>query len=113
MAVDHVHDPIGDVQDSAVVGDHQDGPAVLASQLLEHGDSLTAGLLVQRGSRLVGQDQLGLVDQAAGDGDSLLLSAGQGVGLVVDPLAESEPGQQPLDLLLGLAGSHRPARRPS
>ena len=53
---------------------------VLAVELAEELHDLVAGLRVEVAGGLVGQDQLRVVDQRAGDGHALLLAAGQLVG---------------------------------
>jgi hypothetical protein len=67
-----------------VVRDEDDGDAPLLVQPLKEFHDLDAGLGVQVAGRLVGQDHRRPVDQRAGDGDALLLAAGEFVGLVVD-----------------------------
>ena len=56
-------------------------------------DDLAARFLVQRGGGLVGQDELGTVDQPAGDRHPLLLSARERPRLVVNAVAEPEAGE--------------------
>jgi hypothetical protein len=51
---------------------------------------------------LVGQQDLGRLDQRAGDGDSLLLAAGQLGGQVPGPVAEADVGQRALGTLAAL-----------
>jgi len=52
------------------VRDDDDG-LVLRDQLLEDADDLVAGLLIEVAGRLVGEDERGIVDESAGDGDAL------------------------------------------
>ncbi len=47
--------------------------AELAEELEDH----LAGVRVEVAGRFVGEDDLGIVDQRAGDGDALLLAAGK------------------------------------
>src|SRR5207247_1200838 len=61
----------------------------LTVQALEEGEDLEAGAGVQRARWLVGQDDRGVVDEGTGDGDPLLLPAGELARLVV--LAVGEP----------------------
>jgi hypothetical protein len=49
---------------------------------------------VEVGGRLVGDQQFGIVDQGAADGDALLLAAGEPFDLGRAAVAELEPGQQ-------------------
>ena len=67
------------------------GDAELALDAAELELHLLAELSVERGERLVEQQQVRLEDQRAGDGDALLLPAGK---LVDAPLAEAaEPDE--------------------
>ena len=56
------------------------GGAVGARQLEQQVDDLPAGLAVEIAGRLVGQQQRGPADEGAGEGDPLLLAAGQLAG---------------------------------
>ena len=77
-SVPHHGDPVGDLGDHAeVVGDEHDGGAVLGLQLLEQLQDLRLGGDVERGRRLVGDDQRRLERQRHGDHDALALAAGQ------------------------------------
>ena len=64
------------------------------ASLLEQRHHLAARVLVERRRRLVGEHQLRLMDQPAGDGDALLLPAGERLGLVVDAVPQAEPREQ-------------------
>ena len=78
---------VGDVlDDGQVVGDEQIGQVALFLQLLQQVDDLRLDGHVQRGDRLVADDELGIQRQRAGDADALALAAGELVriaGLVV------------------------------
>ena len=74
---------------SAVVGD-QDDRAARRVELVEEGHDLGARMAVEVAGRLVGEDQRGFGDERAGDGDALLLAAGQLGRLVVEPVAQPE-----------------------
>jgi hypothetical protein len=54
--------------------------ARLASEPVEQFEHLPSGLFIQVAGRFVGQDELRVVHQRAGDGDALLLAAGQAIG---------------------------------
>ena len=54
----------------------------LGVELVEEGHDLIAGVGVEVAGGLVGEDDGGLVDEGAGDGDALALAAGELVGLV-------------------------------
>ena len=71
-----VHLAAGRCGDLGVVGDEDDRaarPVELAEQL----EDLAARGLVEVAGRLVGEDERGVGDEGAGDGDALLLAAGE------------------------------------
>ena len=63
------------------MGDEQIRQAQLILQLIEHVDDLRLNRHVQRGHRLVADDEVGVDGQGAGDADTLALSAGELVGV--------------------------------
>ena len=74
----HHADPVGDVPDHReVVGDDQVGQAELVLQVLQQVDHLGLHRDVQRGHRLVGDDQVRVDRQRPGDADALPLAAGE------------------------------------
>ena len=77
----------GDVQ---LVGHHHDGDPLVV-EFLKHPHDLDAGLAVEVAGWLVGQQQGGLVDQRAGDGDPLLLAARKLAGMMVAPAPPDPP----------------------
>src|SRR5207244_740707 len=66
-AVPHQAEPRRPAGHGAVVGDQHHGQAAAAPQVLEQGDDLVPGALVQVAGRLVGEQHPGLLDQRAGD----------------------------------------------
>jgi hypothetical protein len=54
-----------------------------------HDDGLVDG--VEVAGRLVGEDEGRLIDQGAGDADSLLLAAGELARTVIEALAQADP----------------------
>ena len=74
-------DAVGVLGDVGLVGDEDDGVA-LGVEIVEEGHDLVAGLGVEVSGGLVGEDDGGVVDEGAGDGDALALAAGELVGLV-------------------------------
>ena len=73
-----------------VVGDHDDGLAELAhaaAQVVEH---LRGRLAVEVAGRLVGEHDVRLGDQRAGDRHPLLLAAGELGRPVAEPVGEAE-----------------------
>src|SRR6266481_5877964 len=77
--VDYAVGVFGDVR---LVGDQNYGVALLV-QLREQGHDLIAGLRIQVAGGFVGQDDRGLIDQGAGNGNALTLAAGELVRLVI------------------------------
>ena len=71
-----------------VVGDHHDQP--ILGDLLEQIHDLDTGVAVQRAGRLVGEQDIRIVDQRARDRDTLHLTAGELRGLFVDMLLEPD-----------------------
>ena len=87
-----------------VVRDEEEREAQLALQVLEQVDDLRLDRHVQRGDRLVGDDQLRLQGERAGDADALALAAGELVRVAVVVLGvEADDLQQLLDPLLDAA----------
>jgi hypothetical protein len=83
--------------DARVVGDEHDRPTVRV-QRAQDVEDVMAGLRVEVAGRLVGEDDRRVGDDGPGDGDPLLLAAGQLPRLVPEAVAEAEP-------LEGLAGA--------
>jgi len=80
-----------------------DGEPVEEAANLDAG--LRAELGIQVGQRLVEQEQLGIAHQRAGDGEALLLAAGERARLAVEQLTEAEAHdlRGDADALLGLS----------
>ena len=74
--------------------------------LLTQLDDLCAHLVTQLGvqvtERLIHQEDLGLTDDGAADGDTLALAAGQGLGLAVEVLGDVQDLGSLLDLAVNL-----------
>lgn len=83
-----------------VVGDMDERDADLGLDALELQLHLAAQLQVEGAERLVEEEHLRVVDQGAGDGDALLLAAGQLVRLALREVAELNELQHVVDLLL-------------
>ena len=82
LAEVHDGDAVGDMaHDQQVMGDEQIGQAEFFLQLIEHVDDLRLNRYVQRGDRLVADDEVGIDRQRAGDADALPLAAGKFVGV--------------------------------
>jgi hypothetical protein len=61
---------------NGIVGDQDDGDAVLLIQLLEHFEDVLARSGIEVSCRLIGKNQGRLVDESPGNGHTLLLAAG-------------------------------------
>ena len=72
-----------------VVGDDDCGDAALAG-VEDHPHDRLAVRRVERARRLVGQEEMALADDGAGDRDPLALAAGELVGIVAGPIGEAE-----------------------
>jgi hypothetical protein len=97
-AILHVVHVIEPFDHAHVVGDDDDGGLVLSSNLLEQGHDSHAPLGIEGGGRIVGENQLGLVGERSGDGDPLLLSAGQHGGYCCSGLAGVPSARDPSTL---------------
>jgi hypothetical protein len=73
-------------------------------QLLQHAHHFLAVLGVEVAGRFVGQDQLGLRDQRAGDRDALLLAARQLARPVLGAVRDADPVHHLVDAALALGG---------
>src|ERR1019366_3329659 len=90
--------------DCEVVGDEDHRQAELALQLAQQVEDLRLDRDVERGDRLVGDDQLRLQRQRARDPDPLTLTAGELVRVAVVVLGvQADPVHQLLHALLALA----------
>ena len=82
----HDGDAVGGLGDHAhVVGDQHDGGAALPGEPPDQRDDLRLHRDVERGGRLVGDDELGLRRQREREHDALAHAAGELVRIVVDP----------------------------
>ena len=102
----HNGDPVGNGQGLLlVVGDVNGGDAQAALELFDDGAHLHPQLGVQVGKRLVHQKHAGLNDEGAGQGYTLLLAAGELVGLPVRQVGDLHQlqslGHPGADLILG------------
>jgi hypothetical protein len=70
QAADHLH----------LVADQQDRHAEAAVGVGQHAEQVQRGARVEGRGGLVGQQHVGLGGQRAGDGDALLLAAGEAPG---------------------------------
>ena len=93
MAIAHAYDSPGPAGDVIFVRDHDDGFARLI-QLGEQGHDFVAGARIEVARRLVGQNDVRIVDQGAGNGHALLLAAGQLRRPMAEPIAQADEGGQ-------------------
>jgi hypothetical protein len=68
--------------------------AVVGGELAQQPGDVVAVAGIEVGGGLVGQDDAGVVGEGPGDGDALLLAAGELVGSEVQPLAKAQAGEQ-------------------
>ena len=98
MPLAHHVDAVGHAaHDAKVVRDQQHGHAELALQRLQELEDLRLDGDVERGGRLVGDQQIGLVGQRHGDHDPLTLAAGELVRVGVETplgIVEADLAQQ-------------------
>ena len=90
LAVVHAGDAVGVGEDAVVVGDDDDGAAGGAGDLAEEVEHDLAVLRVERGGGFVADDERRFVDERAGDGDALLLAAGEFVRSFLPSGAEAD-----------------------
>ncbi len=72
------------------MGDDDEAVAALGVELEEEVDDFLAGGVVEVTGGFVGEEKRGVVAQGAGDGDALLLAAGEFRGPMVQPRAEAD-----------------------
>ena len=82
-----------------IVRDNDHAGAALVGDLCKEIHDLPAKPAVECGGGFIGEDEVGLIGQGPGDGDALLLAAGEGVGKVVSTRADAEVVEQLLSTL--------------
>src|SRR5271165_1048567 len=75
LAVAQKNDPVGVGRAMGVVGDHDDGLAEFGDRPTQEGQHLGRGVRVEVARGLIGEDEVGPVDQGPGTGAALLLTA--------------------------------------
>ena len=94
LAIVDEDDPVGHLAGKAhFVGDHQHGDAGVC-QLLHQLQHLAHHLGVKGAGGLIEQDHVRIHCQRAGNGDALLLTAGQALGVDVGLVGQTYAGQQ-------------------
>ena len=89
-AVGEVNGAVGELGDFGVVGDQEDGLAAGFVEGQEDVEDGTAGLGVEVSGGLVGEEEGGIVDEGAGDGDALAFAAGELGGTVLEAMGKAE-----------------------
>ena len=109
--VEHAR-PVAQLRDHAqVVRDQDDGGAVPVAQVADERQDLGLDRDVERGGRLVGDEQRRLVGERGRDHDALLHAAAQAVRRVAVALRrgrDPDLGEELRRPLAGLAAAHRP-----
>src|SRR5438067_5642045 len=91
LAIAHVHKAVAARADALVVGDDDEGLAVVSVQLLHDRDDVVRRLRVERSRRLVRPDDRRAVHQRARDRHALALAAGELRRLVLGAVREVYP----------------------
>ena len=73
-----------------LMGDDDDGQPIFLIELLKHAQDFLARVRIEVAGRLVGEQKLRLIDQGAGDGDALLLAAGELRGVMIQSAGQAE-----------------------
>ena len=104
-------DPLGEhLRQHHVVDVDDRRELALRAQLLDQPHDLPRGLRIERGGRLVDQQQFRILDQRPADADALALAAGQFVGALVGHVVEADARQQAERLVdVGLRKLAQPA----
>ena len=103
-AVLHVDDTVGVDEVLGVVRHQDDGLLVDLVQFLQDLEHVLGALGIEVADRLVRENDVGIVDERTGDGDALLLSAGELVGELVRLLDDAEPSQERDTVLAAFLG---------
>ena len=106
LAQIHNTDAVGDMLDNAqVMRDKEVGQPHLLLQILKHIDDLRLNRDIQRGDRLIADDELRVHSQRTGDADTLTLTARELVRVAVGMLTvQADTLQQGDDLVVALLG---------
>ena len=93
-AIDELDLAIGGGGNRLAVGDEKDGGFLFASEAGDEFDDGVTGGGVEIAGGFVGEKNRGLVDEGAGDGGALKLSAGELVGAVVGAIGELDGSEE-------------------
>ena len=89
-AVGEADDARGVLEQALVVSGEDEGKTEAAIQVAHQVDELSGVARVEIGGRFVGQDQRGAMNDGAGDGNPLALSAGEQVGTLMGAGGEAD-----------------------
>ena len=89
--IDGPHSPGGNVP---LVRDNEHRDAAISAKAREHFHHLLAGRRVEVARRLVRQQELRVVDEGVGDGDTLLLPARKLIWMMIFTVAQSNVGNR-------------------
>ena len=92
--IDELDLAIGGGGNRLAVGDEKDGGFLFASEAGDEFDDGVTGGGVEIAGGFIGEKNRGLVDEGAGDGGALKLSAGELVGAVVGAIGELDGGEE-------------------
>ena len=92
--IDELDLAIGGGGNRLTVGDEKDGGFFFASEASDEFDDGVTGGGVEIAGGFVGEKNRRLVDEGAGDGGALKLSAGELVGAVVGAIGELDGGEE-------------------
>ena len=93
-AIVHFRNAVGVVEHARIVGHDDHGPPRSHGVGREQVHDSLAARVVQRRRRLVTHDESRLVNERTGNGDALLLAAGEGHGQRIEAMLQAELGQQ-------------------
>jgi len=82
----HAGDAVGVVKNAVVMSDDQNGSILATGDVLEEFHDDMAVFRIERRGGFIADDELRLMDEGAGDGDTLLLTARELRGPVMDSI---------------------------
>ena len=89
------------LEDLAVVCSHDDGCTTLLGEAVQELGDSQAILCIEVPRRLVGEDELGTANEGTGDGDTLLLTAREFVGILIALCLKADILERLVDEALG------------
>ena len=94
MPVVHVDSTVGVGSEALIVGDDDESLLHLVAEVEEETVKLLAVVGVEASRRLIGENHRGVVDECAGHGGTLALTARELRGLVVGTVGEAEETEE-------------------